>query len=84
MRKLLAVPVLGLIVLAAATAPAAAKRGVLFRAAPQAYDYATPYADQQPGPFSRGSDWESLRAFENSLDFETRAVHYNLRTNWYH
>jgi hypothetical protein len=89
MPKILAVTALGLAILAVASVPAAAKRGVFLGNAPQTYDYVGPNAyftpnTDKPGPFSVGSNAHSLRAFENSLDFETRAVHYDLRTNWYH
>jgi hypothetical protein len=80
MLKILAIPVLGLAILATAAAPAAAKRGVFFRTGPLGYPYAV-----QSAPYGRTgtAKWQSQKQFESGLDFETQAVHRNLRPTWF-
>jgi len=74
MLKHLIAPVLGLVVLVGAVAPAAADRGrsYLRNPAPQ-YPYASQSKKKVTGPNS------SQKKFNRTLDFETEAVWRNLR-----
>jgi hypothetical protein len=72
MLKQLTIPVLGLVVLASATVPAAADRG---KPAPRnAYTY-------KAQPQNRATN--QRRKFNPKLDFESEAVWRNLRPEWF-
>jgi hypothetical protein len=75
MLKHLIAPVLGLVVLVGAVAPAAADRGRSYSVKPTPqYPYARQSAKKATGP-----NKSQQQRFNRSLDFETEAVWRNLR-----
>ncbi len=78
MLKQLTIPVLGLVVLAGATVPAAADRGAYrIKSAPQ-YTY-----EVVPEKKVAKTQRQQKRKFDPKLDFETEAVWRNLRPEWF-
>ena len=79
MLKHLTAPLLGLVVLVGAVAPAAADRGRSYwlKPVPQ-YPYASQSAKKVASPHK-----SQKKKFNPNLDFETEAVWRNLRPEWF-
>lgn len=82
MLKQLAVPVLGLAVLAGATVPAAADKGRAYLVNPTPH-YGYIYEPQKPKKAAKAKQYQQKRKFDPKLDFETEAVWRNLRPEWF-
>jgi len=78
MLKQLTVPILGLIVLAGAVAPAAADRSRSYWVSPS-YDHTYQVQPQKKAK----NQPQQRRKFDPKLDFETEAVWRNLRPEWF-